>query len=202
MNNLNACRRILLAIPLYPIQTGLFWKLMLPTHESKTTGHKFDGRKEVGDEVLELPIGIMQDNTQVSWLATRGLSPLPQGPWEQTQQHALYWVLMPRAIGNKQINISWFRGYAGVLIPRAFGNKQNNIPWFRGYAGVLIPRAFGNKEINIPWFRGYAGVLIPRAFGNKQNNIPWFRGCAGVLIPRAFGNKHNNVPWFPGYAGL
>ena len=109
---------------------------------------------------------------------------------------------MPRAFGNKQINISWFRGYAGVLIPRAFGNKQNNIPWFRGYAGVLIPRAFGNKQINIPWFRGYAGVLIPRAFGNKQNNIPWFRGCAGVLIPRAFGNKHNNVPWFPGYAGL
>ena len=40
-------------------------KLMLPIHESKTTGHKFNGRKGVGDEVLELPIGIMQDNTQV-----------------------------------------------------------------------------------------------------------------------------------------
>ena len=51
-----------------------------------------------------------------------------------------------------------------VLIPRAVGNKQNNIPWFRGYAGALIPRAFGNKQNNIPWFRGYAGVLILRAF--------------------------------------
>ena len=128
---------------------------MLPTYESKTTGHKFNGRKGVGDEVLELPIGIMQDNTEVSWLATRGLSPLPQGPWEQTQQHA---VLMPRAFGNKQSNIPWFRGYAGVLIPRAFGKKQNNIPWFRGYAGVLIPRAFGNKHNNVPWFPGYAGL--------------------------------------------
>ena len=42
-----------------------FYYLMLPTHESKTTGHKFNGRKGVGDEVLELPISIMQDNTQV-----------------------------------------------------------------------------------------------------------------------------------------
>ena len=80
------------------------------------------------------------------------------------------------ALGNKHNNMP----YTGVLMPRAFGNKQINIPWFRGYAGVLIPRAFGNKQNNIPWFRGYAGVLIPRAFGNKHNNVPWFPGYAGL----------------------
>ena len=84
--------------------------LMLPTHESKTTGHKFNERKGVGDEVLELPIGIMQDNTQVSWLATRGLSPLPQGPWEQTQQHALN--RGPNAQGL------WEQTYQHPLVPR------------------------------------------------------------------------------------
>ena len=77
--------------------------LILPTHESKTTQHKFNRRKGVGDEVLKLPIGIMQDNTQVSWLATRGLSPLPQGPWEQTQQHALYWG--PNKTTNKNASL-------------------------------------------------------------------------------------------------
>ena len=41
--------------------------LMRPTHESKTIQDKFNGRKGVGDEVLELPMGIMQDNTQVGW---------------------------------------------------------------------------------------------------------------------------------------
>ena len=82
--------------------------------------------------MLELPKGIMQSNTQISWLATRGS------------------VLSLRALGDKHNSMP----YTGVLILRAFGNKQSNIPWFRGYAGVLIPRAFGNKHNN--------NALVPR----------------------------------------
>ena len=85
--------------------------LMPPIHESKTTQRKFNGRKGVpGDEVLDLPIGIMQDNTQVSWLATRGLSPLPQGPWEQTQQNVLYWGPSPQGL--------WEQTKQHPLVPR------------------------------------------------------------------------------------
>ena len=80
----------------------LVYILMLTSHESKTTQHKFNGRKGVGDEVLKLPIGIMQDNTQVSWLATRGL------------------VLSLRALGNKHNNMP----YTGILIPGPLGTNK------------------------------------------------------------------------------
>lgn len=36
---------------------------MLPTHEIKEDTTTLNGRKGVGDEVLELPIGILQDDT-------------------------------------------------------------------------------------------------------------------------------------------
>ena len=89
--------------------------------------------------MLEFPIGIMQGNTQVSWLATRGLSPLPQGSMGKQTRHALCPI---------QNSMPWFRGYAEVLILRTSGNEQNNMPWFRGYAGVLILRAFGSNHNN------------------------------------------------------
>ena len=103
---------------------------MLPTHESKTTQHKFSGRKGVGDEVLELPIRNMQDDTQVSWLATKGLIPCPQDPWNQTQQHALYWGPNPQDLWEQT------KQHPLVQIPRAFENKHNNVPWFPGYAAL------------------------------------------------------------------
>ena len=106
--------------------------LMLPTHESKTTGHKFNGRKGVGDEVLELPIGIMQDNTQVSWLATRGLSPLPQGPWEQTQQHALYRGPNPQGL--------WEQTKQHSLVPRLCWGPNPQGLWEQTQQCALVPR--------------------------------------------------------------
>ena len=36
---------------------------MFQTHKIKQDNNSFDGRKGVGDEVLELPIGILQDDT-------------------------------------------------------------------------------------------------------------------------------------------
>ena len=36
---------------------------MFQTHEIKQDNNNFDGRKGVRDEVLELPIGILQDGT-------------------------------------------------------------------------------------------------------------------------------------------
>ena len=131
---------------------------MLPTHESKTTGHKFNGRKGVGDEVLELPIGIMQDNTRVSWLATRGLSPLPQGPWEQTQQHALYWGPNPQGL--------WEQTKQHSLVPRLCWGPNPQGLWEQTQQHSLVPRlcwgpnpqGLWEQHKNVPWFPGYAGL--------------------------------------------
>ena len=90
---------------------------MLPTHESKTAQHKFNGRKGLGDEVLELPIGIMQDNTQVSWLATRDLSPLPQA-----QQHALCMVLIDIKKSGYVIGRTFECNAKSVILARVLRN--------------------------------------------------------------------------------
>ena len=129
--------------------------LTLPTHESKTTGHKFNGRKGVGDEVLELPIGIMQDNTQVSWLATRGLSPLPQGPWEQTQQHALYWG--PNAQGL------WEQTNQHPLVPKrlCWGPNPQGL-WEQTKQHPLVPRLCWGPNPQGLWEQTQQCALVPR----------------------------------------
>ena len=76
----------------------------------KTT-HKFNGRKGVKDEVLELPIRIMQSN--IGWLATRGFLTrvLTQQGWiklleclnKQTlSPTALRWATICTTVGTKK----------------------------------------------------------------------------------------------------
>ena len=153
---------------------------MLPTHESKTTGHKFNGRKGVGDEVLELPIGIMQDNTQVSWLATRGFSPLPQGPWEQTQQHALY--RGPNAQGL------WEQTNQHPLVPRLCWGPNPQGLWEQTPECALVPRLCWGPNPQGLWEQTRQHLLVPRL-------------CWGPN-PQGLWEQNQNVPWFPGYAGL
>ena len=127
---------------------------MLPTHESKTTGYKFNGRKGVGDEVRELPIGIMQDNTQVSWLATRGLSPLPQGPWEQTKQRALYWG--PNAQGL------WEQTNQHPLVPRLCWGPNPQGLWKQTKQHPLVPRLCWGPNPQGLWEQTQQCALVPR----------------------------------------
>ena len=112
------------------------------------------GEKGVGDEVLELPIGIMQDNTQVSWLATRGLSPLPQGPWEQTQQHALYWG--PNAQGL------WEQTNQHPLVPRLCWGPNPQGLWEQTKQHPLVPRLCWGPNRQGLWEQTQQCALVPR----------------------------------------
>ena len=177
-------------------------RLMLSTHESKTTGHKFNGRKGVGDEVLELPIGIMQDNTQVSWLATRGLSPLPQGPWEQTQQHALYWG--PNAQGL------WEQTNQHPLVPRLCWGPNPQGLWEQTRQHPLVPRLCWGPNPQGLWEQTPECALVPRLCWGPNPQGLWEQTRQHPLVPRlcwgpnpqGLWEQNQNVPWFPGYAGL
>ena len=151
---------------------------MLPTHESKTTGHKFNGRKGVRDEVLELPIGIMQDNTQVSWLATRGLSPLPQGPWEQTQQHALYWG--PNAQGL------WEQTNQHPLVPRLCWGPNPQGLWEQTKQHPLVPRLCWGPNPQGLWEQTKQHPLVPRLCWGPNPQGLWKQTQQCALVPRLF----------------